>query len=134
MGRWLLLGVLITLAGCAAAPVQEKAGDLPASGEATFELHARSYAFFPVHLTVPAGKPLVLRVQDEATFIPHSFVLEKEGAGIIVRRQLRKGGETLIHIAPLSAGKYVFYCDESFMGISHRKKGMEGTLEAIAGQ
>jgi plastocyanin len=134
MKSWLLFGVLITVAGCAGAPVQEKAMDILAPGEAMIDLHAKSYAFSPIRLIVPAETPLVLRVLNEATLIPHSFILEKKGAGIIVRKQLQKGGETFIRIPPLSAGIYDFYCDKSFMGISHRKMGMEGIIEATTGK
>lgn len=30
----------------------------------------------------------------------------------------------------LAAGSCTFYCDKSFMGMSHRGKGMEGKMEA----
>ena len=130
MKSWRLLWVLIVLTGCAGAPGREKAVHTVAPGEITIDLHAESYAFSPARLIVPAEEQWVLRVQNEATLIPHSFVLEKEGVGIIVRQELKKGGETVIRIPPLSAGIYNFYCDKSYMGISHRSKGMEGVIEA----
>ncbi|MBP2676263.1 MAG: uncharacterized protein H6Q84_3103 [Deltaproteobacteria bacterium] len=130
MNSWRLLSVLIVLSGCAGAPGREPAVHTVAPGEITVDLHAESFAFSPARLIVPAGKPLVLRVQNEATLIPHSFVLENEGGGIIVRQVLKKGGETVLRIPPLSAGMYTFYCDKSYMGISHRSKGMEGVIEA----
>ena len=127
---WRLFWVLIVLTGCAGAPGREQASHTVAPGEPTIDLHAESFAFSPSRLIIPAEKRFVLRVQNEATLIPHSFVLEKEGAGIIVHQELEKGGETRIRIPPLSAGIYNFYCDKSYMGISHRKEGMEGTIEA----
>lgn len=30
----------------------------------------------------------------------------------------------------LAAGAYTFHCDKSFLGMSHRGKGMEGKMEA----
>jgi len=127
---WTLIGVVIVLSGCAGAPGQEQAVHTVAPGEITIDMHAESYAFSPARLIVPAEKQFVLRVRNEATLIPHSFVLEKEGVGILVRQELKKDGETLIRIPPLSAGTYNFYCDKSYMGISHRSKGMEGVIEA----
>jgi heme/copper-type cytochrome/quinol oxidase subunit 2 len=95
------------------------------------ELKAESYSFTPAHLVVPADRPVVIRIHNEATFIPHSFVLESPGGNVIVRQALAKGGDTLVRIAPLPAGVYSFYCDKSFLGMSHRKKGMAGKLEAL---
>jgi plastocyanin len=125
-----LLGIAMIAAGCAVAPDRGSGPYTSAKGEITIDLHAESYSFSPAHLAVPAGKEVVLRVRNEASLIPHSFVLENEGSVIVLRQPLAKAGETIIRIPPLPAGPYVFYCDESFLGMSHRKKGMEGKLEA----
>ena len=129
MKRWLALVFLLLAAGCAGAPVREEAV-VASPGEAVVDLRAESYSFTPSNLTVPAGKPLVLRIRNEATHIPHSFVLENGGGTVIVRQNLKKGGDTLIRLAPLPAGVYTFYCDKSLLGMTHRGKGMEGKLEA----
>jgi hypothetical protein len=133
MKRWILSAILILAAGCAGAPVREGAVTV-APGERLVELKAESYHFTPAHLAVPAERPVVLRIHNEATLIPHSFVLEGAGGNIIVRQSLAKGGDTLVRLAPLPAGAYTFYCDKSFMGMSHRKKGMVGKLEALPGK
>jgi len=129
MKLWFPLMILLLAAGCAGAPVREGTV-VPAPGETVVELKAESYSFTPSNLTVPAGKPLVLKIRNEATVIPHSFVLETADGTVLVRQSLIKGGETLIRIAPLPAGSYPFYCAESFLGSTHRGKGMEGKLEA----
>jgi heme/copper-type cytochrome/quinol oxidase subunit 2 len=133
MKRWILSAILILAAGCAGAPVREGAVTV-APGERLVELKAESYYFTPAYLAVPADRPVVLRIHNEATLIPHSFVLEGAGGNIIVRQSLAKGGDTLVRLAPLPAGAYTFYCDKSFMGMSHRKKGMVGKLEALPGK
>lgn len=126
----LLMPVLFLLSiGCAGAPVREEAATV-SPGETVIDMRAESYYFTPARLTVPAGKPLVLRIRNDATLIPHSFVIENSGGGIIARQALKKGGETLIRLSPLPAGIYTFYCDKSFLGMSHRGKGMEGKMEA----
>jgi plastocyanin len=128
MKRWFPLAVFLLAAGCAGAPVHEEAATA-VPGETVVDLRAESYFFTPARLTVPADKPFVLRIRNEATVIPHSFVLENSGGAAIVRHSLKKGGETVIRFSPLPAGVYTFYCDKSFLGMSHRKKGMEGKLE-----
>ncbi len=130
MKRWFVLGFLVFAAGCAGAPVREGAVTV-APGERLVELKAESYHFTPAYLAVPADRPVVIRIHNEAELIPHSFVLESAGGNIIVRQSLTKGGDTIIRIAPLPAGAYTFYCDKSFLGMSHRKKGMAGKLEAL---
>ncbi len=129
MKRWMILAFFLLAAGCAGAPVREETS-APVPGEAVVDLRAESYFFSPSHPIVPAGKPILIRIRNEATVIPHSFVLENAGGGVIVRRNLKKDGETLVRISPLPPGRYPFYCDKSFFGMSHRKKGMEGMLEA----
>lgn len=125
-----LAGVGLIAFGCAGAPVREGAVTV-APGERLVELKAESYHFTPAYLAVPADRPVVIRIHNEATLIPHSFVLESAGGNIIVRQSLTKGGDTLVRLAPLPAGTYTFYCDKSFMGSSHRQKGMVGKLEAV---
>ena len=129
MKRWLLPAALVLAAGCAAAPVREGAVTV-APGERLIEMKAQSYFFTPAHLSVPADRPLVIRIHNEATLIPHSFVLESAGGNVIVRQPLAKGGDTLVRLAPLPPGTYSFYCDKSFLGTTHRQKGMLGSLEA----
>ncbi|NJD62920.1 MAG: quinol oxidase [Deltaproteobacteria bacterium] len=129
MKRWMLLSALMFAAGCAGAPVREGAVTV-APGEQVVDLRAGSYFFAPASLSIPAEKPVVLRIRNEASVIPHSFVLAGPGGNVLVRKPLRKGGETLIRLSPLPAGTYTFYCDKSFLGSTHRSKGMQGKLEA----
>lgn len=130
---FLLSAALLFAAGCAGAPVREEAA-VPAPGDVEVDLLADSYSFTPSLLTVPAEKPVVLRIRNEAAVIPHSFVLKSPQGTVIANRHLKKNGETRIRLSPLAAGTYTFYCDESFLGRSHRNKGMEGKLEATGGK
>lgn len=114
-------------AGCASAPVREGTVTV-APGERVVDLRAGSYFFAPAELTVPAGESFVIRIANKATVIPHSFVLEAPNGNVLIRQPLRKGGETLIRLAPLADGKYTYYCGESFLGTTHREKGMQGKL------
>ncbi len=119
---------LFLLSGCAGTAVRNEAA--PAPGEKVFELSAGSYFFAPSRLTVPAGEPVVLRIRDEATVVPHAFVLSAPDGAVVARSELRRGGTTLVRIPPLRPGAYPFFCDKSLLGSSHRAKGMEGVLTA----
>lgn len=72
MKKWIVPGFLALLIGCTGAPVR----DGPATASPTekpVELKADNYSFTPAHLSVPAGRPVVIRIHDESKFIPHSF-------------------------------------------------------------
>jgi len=132
MNRRVLAACLILAAGCAAPQVREQAPP-PRPGERIVFLKAGSYFFEPATLDLPADEPVVLRISNEATLIPHSFVLAGPGGKILLRQELEKGGETILRIPPLAAGTYPFYCDHSLLGSTHRGKGMEGTIRVEAG-
>lgn len=132
MNRFIPVALLMTAlaaAGCAGPAVRGESAAPPA-GETTFDVVAKSYAFTPSVLNVPSGKPFAIRVRNEATVVPHSFVLEGPGGSVAARQELARGGETILRIPALPPGTYPFYCDKSFLGTSHRGKGMEGKLIA----
>ncbi len=128
MKKWIVPGFLVLLTGCSGAPVKDVPATAPSTGKLV-ELKADNYSFAPARLSVPADTPVVIRIHDASKLIPHSFVLEGPGGKVIVRQELAKSGDTMVRLAPLPAGSYVFYCDKSFLGSSHRAKGMEGKLE-----
>ncbi|HBO69550.1 MAG TPA: hypothetical protein DD658_05155 [Deltaproteobacteria bacterium] len=132
MNRRFLAACFILAAGCAAPQVREKAAP-PRPGERIVSLRAGSYFFEPATLDLPEAEPVVLRVANEATLIPHSFVLAGPDGKILFRQELEKGGETILRLPPLVAGTYLFYCDHSLLGTTHRGKGMEGTFQVKAG-
>jgi hypothetical protein len=133
----LLLPAVLLAAGCAARhPAREGAAAAPQPAgprEQIVDLLAGSYFFTPPRIRVGAGAPAVIRVTDKATVISHDFVLEGPDGRVIVKRELSRGGVTDISLPPLPEGTYVFYCDKSFLGMSHRSKGMEGRLEVVPG-
>lgn len=134
MKKWFFRGPLVLLAlltGCSGAPLRD--GPATAlSTEKVVELKADNYSFAPARLTVPANTPVVIRIRDESRLVPHTFVLEGLDGKVIVRQSLSKSEDTMVRLAPLPAGTYVFHCDKSFLGSSHRAKGMEGKLEVVA--
>ena len=130
--RWFLTGaVLLAVAGCNGPQVREDAIK-PAPGEKVFDLRAGSYFFDPARISLPAGESAVVRVSTESGIAPHSFVLAAPDGKIIVRRELTTGEETFLRVPPLPAGTYLFFCDRSFLGKSHRDRGMRGELTVTA--
>lgn len=132
MNRRFLAACFILAAGCAAPQVRE-ATDPIRPEESVVSLMAGSYFFEPATVSIPADVPVVLRVTNKATLIPHSFVLAGPGGKVLFRQELANGGTTILRLPPLGAGTYPFYCDHSLMGTTHRGKGMEGTIHVTAG-
>ena len=131
MKRFLASAILLAIAGCAGPQVREDA-ITPAPGEKVLDLLAGSYFFDPVRISLPAGESAVVRVSTESGIAPHSFVLAAPDGKIIVRGELTTGGKTFLRVPPLPAGTYTFFCDRSFLGKSHRERGMRGELIVAA--
>ena len=127
MKRFLAVAILLAITGCAGPQIREEA-ITPAPGEKVLDLRAGSYFFDPPRISLPAGESVVVRVSTESGIVPHSFVVADSGGKIIARRELAKGGKTYLRLPPLPAGTYSFYCDRSFLGKSHRERGMRGGL------
>ena len=127
MKRFLAVAFLLAITGCAGPQIREEA-ITPAPGEKAIDLRAESYFFDPPRISLPAGESVVVRVSTESGIAPHSFVVADPGGKIIARQELNKGGKTLLRLPPLPAGTYSFYCDKSFLGKSHRERGMRGEL------
>ena len=132
MNRRFLAACFILTVGCAAPQVREATAPIRPE-ERVVSLRAGSYFFEPATLSIPADVPVVLRITNKATLIPHSFVLAGPGGMVLFRQELEKGDETILRLPPLTAGTYPFYCDHSMMGMNHRGKGMEGTIHVMAG-
>ncbi len=95
------------------------------------EIIGGSYFFRPDHIVVQKGVPVEIRVRKEPGITPHNFVLEgaKED-GKKINLSLKSSEQRVIKFTPHTAGTFKFYCDKRFLFFkSHRKKGMEGTLE-----
>jgi plastocyanin len=129
--RFVAAAVLLAIAGCAGPQVREDA-ITPVPGEKVLDLRAGSYFFDPSRISLPAGVSAVVRVSTEPGLAPHSFVLAAPDGKIIVRRELTIGGETFLRLPPLPPGTYPFFCDRSFLGKSHKERGMRGELTVAA--
>ena len=96
------------------------------------EVKLESYAIKPDTITVKAGQPVILKVKNEATFIPHNLVIKAPEAGIDVKMDLSAGKSGEVSFTPTKPGRYTMSCDKTPpFGASHKKKGMHGTLVVV---
>jgi len=95
------------------------------------EMVGGSYFYKPDHVIVKVNVPVALTIRKESGIVPHNFVLKAPEAGINLDLSLEDDPQT-VRFTPTKTGSYPFYCDKKFLFFpSHRKEGMEGTLEVI---
>jgi plastocyanin len=72
---------------------------------------------------------LILKVKNEATFIPHNLVIKAGQAGIELKVVVGAGKISEVRFTPILPGSYELLCDtQPPIGMSHKEKGMHGTL------
>lgn len=130
-----LLAIALGLTACAGLPPPEAARPVVATpgrdGVQQVTVVAGNYYFNPGHVIVQAGQPVELRLSREAGLVPHSFILVAPEGGIDIRVELSTAVQT-VRFTPTRAGRYQFFCSKSFLGQSHRERGMSGVLEVRA--
>jgi plastocyanin domain-containing protein len=113
-------------------PVRSEESKFTASvdkdGVQRVEVLAGSYFFKPDYIIVKVNVPVELRIREEPGLIPHDFVLKAPEAGIDIKEELSTEPRS-VEFTPRKKGMYPFYCDKKFLFWSHRKEGMEGTLD-----
>ncbi len=97
------------------------------------EIIGGSYFFKPSRIIVKTGTPVELKIKKERGITPHNFVLESAGeGGKDIGVSLKSTEARVVRFTPHTPGTFKFYCDKKLLFFkSHRKKGMEGTLEVI---
>lgn len=87
------------------------------------------YAFKPDVITLTAGQPVVLELENVDRITPHNLTLADEAAGLDLDVDVSGGKTVRVELTPAVPGTYTFYCSKKlpFMK-SHREHGMEGTL------
>jgi uncharacterized cupredoxin-like copper-binding protein len=93
------------------------------------EVVLNNYTIKPNKLILKAGEPVILKVKNAATFIPHNLVIKATEAGIELKVVVGAGKVDEIRFTPTRPGSYEMYCDtRPPIGKSHREKGMHGVL------
>jgi plastocyanin len=89
-----------------------------------------SYSYSPNELSVEVGQPVELILQNNATFIPHTFVIADPAARLHVHVEVSAGESQTVRFTPTTRGTFPFYCDKKLLFLkSHRERGQEGRLE-----
>ena len=93
------------------------------------EITLDSYTIKPDRITVKAGDPVILKVKNEASFIPHNLVIKAPHAGVEVKVDVSAGKTGEVRFTPTQPGSYEMLCDKQPpIGKSHKEKGMHGLL------
>jgi uncharacterized cupredoxin-like copper-binding protein len=95
------------------------------------------FVFDPDELTLTAGQPVVITLDNSGGAIEHDFASDEmpvsdvvedgtahEGDTTEVHVAADGGGSATLEFTPTEAGDYVFYCSVE----GHREAGMEGTI------
>jgi plastocyanin len=93
------------------------------------EIIVDSYSFKPSHIVVVVGKPVELDLRSVTSVIPHNFSIDHPEAGMDIDQNISHGQDVKVTFIPTKTGSYEFYCDKKGFFGSHRRKGMEGTIE-----
>ena len=89
-----------------------------------------SYSYSPNELSVQAGKLVELTFRNNATFAPHTFVLDDSAANLQVQVEVSAGQSKTVQFIPKQPGSFTFYCDKKLLFFkSHRERGQEGHLQ-----
>jgi plastocyanin domain-containing protein len=119
------------------AIIQVSAAEQPKPVEATIspdgiqraEIIVDSYSFAPDRILVVVGKPVELDLRSVTSVIPHNFSIHHPEAGMDINQKIPHGEDVKVTFTPTKTGSYEFYCNKRGLFGSHRKKGMEGTIE-----
>ena len=87
------------------------------------------YFYNPNEVVVKVNVPVELSVTKESGMTPHDFVIKAPEAGIDVSIKSLDAKPQVVRFTPTKTGKYPFICSKKFLWMSHKDKGMVGTLE-----
>jgi plastocyanin domain-containing protein len=62
---------------------------------------------------------------------PLNFTINDPLSGLNISANVPPGKDVSVTFTPKKVGKFQFYCDKKSIFGSHRKKGMEGTIEVV---
>ena len=111
----------------AASPVTLQPGE---DGVQRVTIIMESYSFFPSDIIVQADYPVSISLENHSFLIPHNFVIDNPAMGFHHEIDISAGDTVNFQLLLTTPGTYTFYCDKQLLFFpSHRKEGMEGTLE-----
>jgi uncharacterized cupredoxin-like copper-binding protein len=121
----------------AGTPPDDGTPDDGAQPQAITVVSSDDFVFDPDALTLTAGQPVVITLDNSGGAIEHDFASDEmpvsdvvedgtahEGDTTEVHVAADGGGSATLEFTPTEAGEYVFYCSVE----GHRDAGMEGTI------
>ena len=93
------------------------------------EVKLDSYTIKPDKIIVKTGESVILKVKNEASFIPHNLIIKAPQAGVEIKIDVSAGKTGEARFTATQPGSYEMICDKTPpIGKSHKQKGMHGTL------
>ena len=93
-----------------------------------------SYAYTPPHISVQAGLPIELQLENQSFLTPHNFIIDHPEVDLQQDVSVDAGDSVTIRFSVQTPGTYTFYCDKQLLFFpSHREEGMEGRLDVRPG-
>lgn len=90
------------------------------------------YKFEPDTITLKAGQPMVLELENVDSLTPHNLTLQDQAGGLDIDVDVSAGDTARVELTPVVPGTYTFYCNKKLLFMkSHREHGMEGTLTVV---
>lgn len=126
-----LLLVVATYSIAWTAEVKTFTATVNEKGIQSVEIKGGDYYFEPNNIIVKVNVPVELTVKKAPGYIPHDIVMNAPEAGMSFKVDFNKEG-SIVKFTPTKTGKFPFFCDKKLLFFeSHRKKGMEGTIEVV---
>jgi plastocyanin len=119
LGWGLIGGSLVALAG--------------GTGEApVVHVTLGDYKYKPDEITLKAGQPVVLELENVDSLTPHNLTLQNKAGGLDIDVNVSAGDTIRVELTPAVPGNYTFYCNKKLLFMkSHREHGMEGMLNVV---
>lgn len=121
--RTALMTLLLSVAGCAGAPLERAAQPLPAGGQG-IRIDLSGFTFRPDVVTARAGMPLAVIAVSESR-IPHDITILALDGSILKRVDVPPKQTVAFDVMLGAPGRYVFYCSKF---LHRRPFGMDGVL------
>jgi len=105
----LLMAAVIGLAAAGCGSAGATVDPSFAGAEAT--VRAVNLAFAPTQVTLPAGTPLRIILDNADTSVPHNVAVTRDGTEIAKGPIISGPARAETRFGPLTAGSYTFVCD-----------------------
>jgi plastocyanin len=120
---------LILWGGIRSALSQELLAQSEVSNSREIVIDMESYVFTPSEVTIEAGKPIALILNNQSFLVPHNFLMENPQGLRVLEADISSGESQTHTLTLIEPGIYPFYCDKQlFFFPTHREEGMEGRL------